>query len=99
MDAVHANGSFTFLQFLAIGRIAESDILRKEESYSVVGPSAVPLEDHEMSCALTVEETKEYVQLYATAAENAVLKAGIDGVEIHLAGAYIPVQSIKTASN
>ena len=33
--------------------------------------------------ALTIEEIQEYVQLYAQAAENAVLKAGFDGVEIH----------------
>jgi len=30
---------------------------------------------------VTVEEIREYVQLFATAARNAVLGAGLDGVE------------------
>jgi NADPH2 dehydrogenase len=46
-----------------------------------------------------VEEIKEYVQLYATAAENAVLKAGFDGVEIHSATGYLPDQFLQSNSN
>ena len=34
-------------------------------------------------------EVKEFVQLYATAAANAVHKAGFDGVEIHGANGYL----------
>jgi len=52
-----------------------------------------------MPRALTVEEIKEYVQLHATAAENAVLKAGFDGVEIHAANGYLPDQFLQTVTN
>jgi NADPH2 dehydrogenase len=51
------------------------------------------------SRSLTVKEINEYVHLYATAAENAVLKAGFDGVELHSAGAYLLDQFIQTAFN
>jgi len=46
-----------------------------------------------------VEEIGEYVRLFATAAENAVLRAGFDGVEIHGANGYLPDQFLQTNSN
>jgi NADPH2 dehydrogenase len=49
--------------------------------------------------ALTVEEIGEYVQLYATAARNAVLRVGFDGVEIHAAFGYLLDQFLQTNSN
>ncbi|KAI9461968.1 hypothetical protein BJY52DRAFT_1116620 [Lactarius psammicola] len=98
-DAVHANGSFIYLQLWALGRSAEGDVLRKAGNYSVVAPSAIALQGHETPRPLTVEEIKEYVQLFATAAENAVLKAGFDGVEIHSASGYLPDQFLQTVTN
>lgn len=44
---------------------------------------------------LTVPEIEEYVQLYATAAKNAVHGAGFDGVEIHGANGYLIDQFIQ----
>ncbi|KAH9062615.1 hypothetical protein EDB83DRAFT_2675366 [Lactarius deliciosus] len=98
-DAVHANGSFIYLQLWSLGRIAESDVLRKDGGYELVGASAIALEGRETPRPLTVAEIKEYVQLYATAAENAVLKAGFDGVEIQSAGGLLPDQFLQTVSN
>ena len=99
MDAVHANGSHIFAQLWALGRVAEGDVLRKAGNYSVVGPSAIAMEGFETPRALTVEEIKEYVKFYATAAENAVLKAGFDGVEIHAASGYLPDQFLQSITN
>ncbi|KAF8269629.1 hypothetical protein EI94DRAFT_1828846 [Lactarius quietus] len=98
-DAVHANGSSIFLQLWALGRVAEGDALRKAGNYSVAGPSDIAMEGYETPRALTVEEIKEYAELYAAAAENAVLKAGFDGVEIHSASGYLRDQFLQTASN
>lgn len=48
---------------------------------------------------MTVAEIKEFVQLYAVAASNAVHKAGFDGVEIHGANGYLPDQFLQDVSN
>ena len=111
VDAVHKNGSFIYLQLVAIGRAADPKILQEKGGYSLVAPSPIPLptkaDDKASSTsapppiprALTVEEIEEYVRLYATAAENAVLGAGFDGVEIHAANGYLPDQFMQTNSN
>jgi NADPH2 dehydrogenase len=39
------------------------------------------------------------MRLYATTAENAVRKAGFDGVEIHSASGYLLDQFLQTTSN
>ncbi|KAF7370946.1 Nadh:flavin oxidoreductase nadh oxidase [Mycena sanguinolenta] len=48
---------------------------------------------------LTVEEIKEFTELYAQAAINAVQRAGFDGVEIHSANGYLIDQSLHPGSN
>lgn len=49
--------------------------------------------------AMTPAEIKEFVQLHATAASNAVFKAGFDGVEIHGANGYLIDQFLQDVSN
>lgn len=48
---------------------------------------------------LTKVEMQEYVQLYSTAASNAVHKAGFDGVEIHVANGYLLDQFLQDVTN
>lgn len=48
---------------------------------------------------MTIPEIEEYVHLYATGASNAVLKAGLDGVEIHAASGYLVDQFLQDVTN
>ncbi|KAF8261819.1 putative NADPH2 dehydrogenase chain OYE2 [Lactarius quietus] len=105
-DAVHANGSYIYLQVYALGRVADPAILRQEGGFDLVGPSPIPFgngssSDDEKIAApreLTVAELREYVQLYSKAASNAI-EAGFDGVEVHAAHGYLLDQFLQTVSN
>ena len=101
---MHRNGSSIYLQLWALGRTAHPDVLQEEGPYPFVAPSPVPLDSTSTPSppvprALTVEEIAEYVQWFATAARNAVLGAGFDGVEIHAANGYLPDQFLQTNTN
>jgi len=102
-NAVHAKGSFIYLQLWALGRAADPQALAKEDpSFSYVSASDVKLPDRADGPAprpLTVQEIKEYVELYSIAASNAVHKAGFDGVEIHGANGYLPDQFLQDVTN
>lgn len=85
MDAVHANGSYIYLQLWALGRAAREEVLGAD-GYKVVSSSPVRLdEQHAVPEALSKDDIKRYIGLFAQAAKNAVFKAGFDGVEIHSA--------------
>ncbi|THV00003.1 NADH:flavin oxidoreductase/NADH oxidase [Dendrothele bispora CBS 962.96] len=103
-EAVHAKGSFIYLQLWAIGRIAYVNSLAKEDpSYDIVSASDIPLSDRPATDPkprpFTIPEIKEYIALYAQAASNAVHKAGFDGVEIHGANGYLVDQFLQDVSN
>ncbi|KAI5823787.1 NADH:flavin oxidoreductase/NADH oxidase [Schizophyllum commune Tattone D] len=100
-DTVHAEGSFIYLQLWALGRAAVAAELKAEDpSFDYVAPSAIKLTGHdETPRALTIPEIKQYVQWYATAAKNAVERAGFDGVEIHGANGYLIDQFLQDVSN
>ncbi|KAJ7722560.1 hypothetical protein DFH07DRAFT_856827, partial [Mycena maculata] len=70
-----------------------------EEGLPYVSASDIPIEDGKAPCPLTVKEIQEYIQLYATAASNAMHKAGFDGVEIHATNGYLPDQFLHDRSN
>ncbi|KAJ7287123.1 hypothetical protein C8J57DRAFT_1446042 [Mycena rebaudengoi] len=97
-DRVHAKGSFMYLQLWALGRAAVADVLA-QEGLPYVSASDVPLSGEPTPRPLTVEEIQEYIQLYTTAASNAVHKAGFDGVEIHAANGYLLDQFLHDRSN
>ena len=103
---MHKNGSFIYLQLWALGRTAEPNVLQEEGGHPLVSASPIPLQKGADNAsppplprALTVEEIGEYVQLFATAARNAVHGAGFDGVEIHAANGYLPDQFLQTNTN
>ncbi|TFY67121.1 hypothetical protein EVG20_g4057 [Dentipellis fragilis] len=90
VDAVHARGSYIVLQLWALGRAASPQILAAEGGYDCVAASAIPLSgSHNTPRALRIQEIQENVTMFATAARNAVYKAGFDGVEIHGANGYL----------
>jgi len=100
-DAVHAKGSFIYLQLWALGRVAVPKNLERETGgpYPVVSASAVPVEQNgRVPKALTVEEIKSFVAHYAQAAKNAIA-AGFDGVEIHGANGYLVDQFWQDVCN
>ncbi|CAE6528783.1 unnamed protein product [Rhizoctonia solani] len=98
-DEVHKRRSYIFLQLWALGRTAETKVLERE-GISYVSASPIPMqEDGPIPRALTEAEIKQYVEKYAQAAKNAVLKAGFDGVEIHSATGYLPDQFLQDVSN
>ncbi|OAK96299.1 FMN-linked oxidoreductase [Phaeosphaeriaceae sp. SRC1lsM3a] len=98
-DAVHAKGSYIFLQLWALGRASVSREFAGGPPMKVLGPSAVPLDDsYPDPHAMTIEEIKETVQEYVQAAKNAI-EAGFDGVEIHGANGYLIDQFIQDTTN
>ena len=101
VDAVHANGSYIFLQLWAHGRVADVELLKTENPNSeLVGASAIPVSpSHPTPRPLTVGEIKTYVQWYSDAADKAVNLAGFDGVELHFANGYLPDQFLQDVTN
>ncbi|KAJ4490725.1 NADH:flavin oxidoreductase/NADH oxidase [Lentinula aciculospora] len=110
--AVHEKSSYIFLQLWALGRTADVETLHAANSdYPFVSASDIPMpaaggQSESPSAvpeikprALSKDEIKEYVELYATAAYNAVHKAGFDGVEIHGANGYLIDQFLQDVSN
>ncbi|KAH7904806.1 hypothetical protein BJ138DRAFT_1165918 [Hygrophoropsis aurantiaca] len=99
--AVHAKGSFIYLQLWALGRAADESVLANQVPPSpYISSSPITLSGHNNPAReLTTAEIRAYVQTYATAASNAVHKAGFDGVEIHGANGYLIDQFLQDVSN
>lgn len=111
VDAVHAKGSYIFLQVWALGRRATPEALDREEGgpYPVSSASAVDIKPNfpveggrhlppAKAHALTVEEIKFHIDDFATAAKNAI-DAGFDGVEVHGANGYLVDQFLADVCN
>ncbi|EKM53294.1 uncharacterized protein PHACADRAFT_98495 [Phanerochaete carnosa HHB-10118-sp] len=98
-DAVHAQGSYIYMQLWALGRAASPEVLQEEGRYPYVSASDVQLSGKPFPPRpSTKEETKEYIELYGAAAKNAI-RAGFDGVELHGANGYLIDQFIQDVTN
>lgn len=99
-EAVHAKGSFIYLQLWALGRAAPVEGVKKDAGPDarVVSSSDIPFEGGVKPTPLTEEEIQWYIKQYALAAQNAI-EAGFDGVEIHGANGYLVDQFIQDVCN
>ena len=106
-DAVHAKGGRIFMQFMHVGRIGHS--ANRYTSEPLVAPSVVRaagqmwtdahgLQDIDTPRALETSEIPGVIDDYAQATRNA-LAAGFDGVELHSASGYLPMQFLSTGTN
>lgn len=100
VDAIHAKGSFAYLQLWALGRAADPGVLKEEGPYDFVSSSPVPINPDAPAKPreLTEDEIWAFVGDYAQAARNAIA-AGFDGVEIHAANGYLIDQFIQDTCN
>ncbi|KAI0058162.1 FMN-linked oxidoreductase [Artomyces pyxidatus] len=100
VDAVHSKGSYIYLQLWDIGAAAKPEVLEAEGNFPYTGAGDLLFDEHDMPPRpLTVDEIHERVGLYATAARNAVHKAGFDGVEVHSANGYLLDQFLQSNTN
>jgi NADPH2 dehydrogenase len=98
--AVHARGSYIYLQLWCLGRTAKAEVLQQEFGLDVIGAGDIRIsEDRSTPRPLREEEIWEVIEEYAQAAKNAVDGAGFDGVEIHGANGYMVDQFIQDISN
>lgn len=84
----------------ALGRTANADGLKAvDPSFTVTGPSAIPMAGGATPRPLTEAEIKKSVQAHVQTAENAINKAGFDGVEFHMAAGYLFDEFLQDVSN
>lgn len=104
--AVHAKGGLIYAQIMHAGRIshpsflpggatpvAPSAIRPEGQSYTDEGPKP-----HVTPRALGLEEIAGVIAEYAQATRRA-LEAGFDGVELHAASGYLPMQFLSSGAN
>jgi N-ethylmaleimide reductase len=105
-DAVHAKGGLIFAQIMHAGRISDPSFL--PGGATPVAPSAVRpngqsytddgLKPHVTPRALEIGEIAGVIAEYAQATRRA-LEAGFDGVELHAASGYLPMQFLSSGTN
>jgi len=105
--AVHAKGGHIFMQFMHVGRIAHP--ANRYTTESSIAPSAVQaagqmwtdtlqMQDMPAPRALDIKEIPGVIEDYAKATKNA-MAAGFDGVELHSASGYLPMQFLSSNTN
>lgn len=107
-DAVHAKGGKIFAQLMHSGRISHP--LNLPAGAEVIGASAIAAATTQMWTdqqqmqplpvprALSTEEVATLIREYVNSAK-AGMEAGFDGIEIHAANGYLPMQFLTAGSN
>lgn len=111
-ERVHQQGGVIFAQLWHVGRVSHTSLQPGEGA--PVAPSAIPatnvkvfietgpgtgaLAEPSAPRALSTDEVRELVALYATAARNA-MAAGFDGIELHAANGYLINQFMSVHTN
>ncbi|SMY19822.1 unnamed protein product [Zymoseptoria tritici ST99CH_1A5] len=99
VESVHKAGSYIYLQLWALGRTANGDFKKSQNTGDVLAPSAIPLaKDGPAPRAMTEEEIQQAIKDFAQAAKNAI-EAGFDGVELHGANGYLIDQFFQDVTN
>jgi len=107
VDAVHAAGGRIVMQLMHVGRIAHP--ANRYTSEPPISPSAVKaagqmwtdaegMQDMPVPRALETSEIPTVIQTYAHATRSAIA-AGFDGVELHSASGYLPMQFLSSNTN
>ena len=105
--AVKAKGGRLFMQFMHVGRIGHA--ANRYTSEPLITPSGVRangqiwtdaqgLQDYDQPRAIETAEIPGVIEGFAQATRNA-LAAGCDGVELHSASGYLPMQFLSTGTN
>lgn len=107
-DAVHTRGGLIFCQLHHVGRVAHPGTrVQRESGQPVPGPSAVAARGGKFrnvpgapgyTTPTPIEDPETIIQLYGRASRLAK-EAGFDGVEIHNANGYLPMQFLESHSN
>lgn len=106
-NAVHGEGGRIVVQLMHVGRAAVA--ANKDAGAGTVAPSAIACPDMipgpdgvPQPCvtprALETAEIADVITEYVQAARNAV-EAGLDGVELHCASGYLPMQFLSSNTN
>jgi 2,4-dienoyl-CoA reductase-like NADH-dependent reductase (Old Yellow Enzyme family)/thioredoxin reductase len=92
--AIHRHGARAAIQLHHGGRMAKSKLMGMKP----LAPSPIPALGNEVPQELTIDEIKELVLIFASAALRAK-QAGFDGVEIHGAHGYLLHQFLSLSTN
>ncbi len=97
-EALHSHDCKIFMEFSTFG-VNQGARIDFDDWYPVRGPSRVPSPGGtEIPWEMDQEYIDELVEDYGRSAAN-MQKAGIDGVEVHAAHGYLPMQFLSPAFN